>query len=200
MAHIGNLGHSALLVPAALVIIGLLLWIGRRADALALGAALAAVLLATLAAKLTIYTCEPRTPWLGVESPSGHVSFAAAFYGCLALLAAAGRPLWQRIVLYAATILFVALIGASRIAIEVHTLSDVIVGAVIGALSVLLFQVLRGPPRPIVVPLRVMALGLPVSAALALTILVYARHWTPEGFIEHVGLRLDHALGVCASL
>src|SRR5579862_3499034 len=102
MAHIGNLGHVALLIPAALVIIGLLLWLGRRADALAFGAALAAALLATLAAKLTIYTCESRTPWLGLESPSGHVSFAAAFYGCVAILAAAGRPLSQRVIVYAA--------------------------------------------------------------------------------------------------
>ena len=200
MGHIGSLGHIALLVPASLVIIGLLLWLGRRADALALGAALTAALLATLAAKLTIYSCEARTPWLGVESPSGHVSFAAAFYGCLALLAAAGRPLAQRILIYAGAIVFIALIGASRIVIEVHTLSDVIVGAGIGALCVLLFQMLRGPPRVIVVPLRVVALGLPVGAVLAVTVLAYTSHWTPEGLIEHAGLRLDRALGVCASL
>jgi undecaprenyl-diphosphatase len=200
MSQIGNLGHSAVLFPASLIVVGLLLWLGRRADALAFAAALAAAVLATLAAKLTIYTCEPTTPWLGVESPSGHASFAAAFYGCLALLAAAGRPLSRRLAIYAATILFVALIGASRIATEAHTPSDVIVGAGFGALSVLLFQILRGPPRPIVVPLGVMALSVPVSAALALTILVYARHWTPEGLIEHAGWRLDRVLGVCASL
>jgi membrane-associated phospholipid phosphatase len=200
MSHIGNLGHSAVLFPASLIVFGCLIWIGRRADAIAFAAALTASVLATLAAKLAIYTCEPRIPWLGIESPSGHASFSAAFYGCIALLAGAGRPPWQRIGVYAATILFVLLVGLSRIVIEVHTVPDVIVGTGIGAAAVLLFQLLRGPPRPIVIPLRVIALGVPVSAIVALTILVFARHWTPEGFIEHVGLRLDHVFGVCASL
>jgi membrane-associated phospholipid phosphatase len=200
MSHIGNLGHSAILFPASLIVFGCLLWLGRRADAIAFAAALTAGVLATLVAKLTIYTCEPRTPWLGIESPSGHASFSAAFYGCIALLAGAGRPLWQRIGVYGVTILFVVLVGLSRIVVEVHTVPDVIAGTGIGAAAVLLFQMLRGPPRPIVIPLRVIALGVPASAVLVVTILIFARHWTPEGFIERVGSRLDRALGVCTSL
>jgi hypothetical protein len=46
----------------------------------------------------------------------------------------------------------------------------------------------------------VIAFGIPVSAVLALTILVFARNWTPEDLIESAGLRLDRFLGVCMSL
>jgi hypothetical protein len=45
-----------------------------------------------------------------------------------------------------------------------------------------------------------MAFGIPASAVLALTILVFARHWTPEYLIESAGLRLDRMFGVCMAL
>jgi len=40
MSHIGNLGHSAILFPASLIVFGCLIWLGRRADAIAFAAAL----------------------------------------------------------------------------------------------------------------------------------------------------------------
>lgn len=200
MNHIGNLGHSAILFPASLVVVGYLLWLDRRADAVAFAAALTTDVLATLVAKLMIYACEPKVQLLGIESPSGHASFSAVFYRCVCLLAGAGRPLWQRAGIYGGTILFVVLVGLSRVVVEAHTLRDVIAGTCIGVMSILLFQMLRGPTRPIAVPLRVIAFGIPVSAVLALTILVFARNWTPEDLIESAGLRLDRFLGVCMSL
>jgi hypothetical protein len=200
MSHIGNLGHSAILFPASLIVFACLFWFGRRADAMAFGAAPTACLLATLIAKLMSHACESTILWLGIESPSGHASFSAVFYGCIALLVGAGRPLWQRVVLYAGTAFFVALVGLSRVVVEAHTLPDVIAGTGIGAMSILVFQIFRGPVRRIVIPLRVIALAVPAGAFLALTILLFARHWTPEDFIESAGLRLDRLLGVCVSL
>ena len=200
MSHIGHLGHSAILFPASLILFFCLLWFGRHADARAFGAALIACLLATLVAKLAFHACGSEIPAFGIESPSGHASFSAVFYGCLALLVAAGRPLWQRTTIYAGTAMFVLLVGASRVVVEAHTLPDVIAGALIGMLAIAAFQALRGPSRPLVVPYRTLALGIPASAILAVTILAFARHWTPEGLIEIAGLRLYRLFGVCTSL
>src|SRR5450432_1982795 len=122
MIHIGNLGHSAILLPASLVIVSCLLWFGRRADAIALGAALTICLLATLVAKLAFHACESELPALGIETPSGHASFSTVFYGCLALIAMARRPLWQKMGVYAGAVLLVLLVGASRVVVRAHTL------------------------------------------------------------------------------
>jgi membrane-associated phospholipid phosphatase len=187
MSHIGNLGHSAVLFPASLVFFGCLLWFGHRADAVAFGAALTVSLLATLLAKLAFHACRSEIPAFGIESPSGHASFSGVFYGCVALIVAAGRPLWQRTGIYAGTALFVLLVGVSRVVVEAHTLPDVVAGTFIVMIAILAFQALRGPPRPFVVPTRVMAFGIPAAAVLALTILVFARHWTPEYLIESAG-------------
>jgi membrane-associated phospholipid phosphatase len=161
-----------------------LLWFGRRADAVAFGAALTVSLLTTLVAKLAFHACGSEIPAFGIESPSGHASFSGVFYGCVALIVAAGRPLWQRIGIYAGTALFVLFVGVSRVVVEAHTLPDVVAGTLIGMIAILAFQALRGPSRLFVLPTRVMALGIPASAVLALTILVFARHWTPEYLIE----------------
>jgi membrane-associated phospholipid phosphatase len=200
VAHIGSLGHSAILAPAFLALIGFLLWLGRRADALALLAALAVCLVGTLFAKLAFHACETRIPTLGIESPSGHVSLSAAFYGCLTLLVAAARPPWQRIVLYASAALFVILIGASRIVVEAHTLPDVVAGLAIGVISLLTFQTLRGPAQPLVLSLRAIALGAPAIFMLLAIILLFARGWTPEPLIEAVAMRLGVMMNFCGPL
>lgn len=197
MSHIGNVGHSAILFPASLAFFGCLFWFDRRADAIAFGAALTACLLATLVAKMGFHACASKLLILGIESPSGHASFSAMFYGCIALVFAVGRPLWQRIVAYAGAGLLVLLIGASRVVVEAHTLPETVAGTAIGIMAIAVFQALRGPPRPVRVPYRAMALGIPAIAVVALTILAFARHWTPEDFIETVGLRIDRIIGVC---
>jgi membrane-associated phospholipid phosphatase len=200
MSQIGNLGHSAILLPASLALFGILLWLGRRADAMAFLAALTVCLVAALLAKLFFHGCGSGDLVLGIESPSGHVSFSAVFYGCLALLIAAGRPSWQRTAIGAGAILFVVLIGASRVIVWAHTIPDVAAGLFIGAASVLVFQALRGPRRPLVAPIRAVAFGAPAAAILIVVILHFARHWTPEPLIEAVALRLGLLLDACAPL
>jgi membrane-associated phospholipid phosphatase len=200
MSHIGSFGHSAILFPASLALFGFLLWLGRRADALAFLAAVIVCLIAALIAKLAFQACEPRNLAFGIESPSGHVSFSAVFYGCLALMLAAGRPPWQKVVLYAGAALWVILIGASRIVVEAHTLPDVAAGLAIGAISILTYQALRGPPRPLALSFRAIAFGAPAAAFLVVVILYFARHWTPEPLIEAVALRLGLLSGLCAPL
>jgi len=198
MSHIGSFGHSAILFPASLALFGLLLWLGRRSDALAFLAALIVALVGTLIAKLAFHACEQGGLTFGIESPSGHVSFSTVFYGCLALTLGAGRLPWQKVVLYAVAALWVILIGVSRVVVSAHTASDVAAGLVIGAISILTYRALRGPPRLLALSFRAIAFGAPAGAVLIAVILYFARHWTPEPLIEAVALRLGLLLNVCA--
>jgi hypothetical protein len=59
------------------------------------------------------------------------------------------------------------------------------------------FQALRGPPRPLAVPFRAIAFGVPVAAVFLTIILSAARRWTPEPLIEAAALRLDLFLSLC---
>ncbi|WP_158816981.1 phosphatase PAP2 family protein [Methylocapsa sp. S129] len=197
MSHIGGLGHSAILFPASLALFGFLLWLGRRADALAFVAALTVCLVATLVAKLAFHACESNVAAFGVESPSGHASFSAVFYGCAALVIAGGRPPWARMGVYAVAALFVFLIGVSRVVVGAHTFPDVVVGLGIGMISILVFHALRGPPRPLAISLRAVAWGIPTGAVLLTIILYFARRWTAEPLIEAVALRLNLLLNLC---
>jgi membrane-associated phospholipid phosphatase len=196
MHTIGNLGHSAILLPASAILLALLGWAGRRRDILAYASALAICLVATLVGKLVFHACGPSVGF-DFASPSGHTSLSATFYGCLALIVAGGRPAWQRAALYLATAVFVVLIGLSRVVVEAHTLSDVVLGISVGIISVMTFVLLRGPARPVHLPIRIVALALPVGAAAIWLILGAARHWTPEHAIAVTGRALERTLDVC---
>jgi membrane-associated phospholipid phosphatase len=84
--------------------------------------------------------------------PSGHASVSAAVYGALALLAVqAVRSPWARAAIGASAIGLVAAIGASRVVLDVHYLSDVLAGFSIGvawlSACVLALLTFRGPRR-----------------------------------------------------
>lgn len=194
----GNLGHVVILGPLALAAIFYLLWLGARRDALALAAALLACLAATLAAKLFFNACGWGVPTLRIESPSGHESFSAAVYGCLALLVATGRPRLQQILIDGAAVLLIALIGVGRVAAHAHSPQEVAFGLSIGIAAAILFQWLRNPAKPLPVPWRAIALLSPVAIVLAFAALLFLRHWTPEDFIEGLGRRLGAHFDLCA--
>lgn len=68
----------------------------------------------------------------GYSFPSGHAAGSLAFYGLLAyVLATLLPPRWNKALLIAA-ILVVAIIGASRVLLQVHFVSDVFAGYALG--------------------------------------------------------------------
>ena len=199
MLHIGGFGLSALLAPASVAVFLFLVWIGRRIDAEAFLAALAVCLLATFIAKLAAYACDSPAAALGIVSPSGHSSFSAVFYGCVALLLAGGRPRGQAIAILAAAGLFVLLIGVSRVVVEAHTGPDVVAGLAIGVASLSVFQKFRGPPQRLNPPLAALAIGAPAALLLLACVYLFARHWSPEPLMEAAGMRLGRAIAFCGS-
>ena len=132
------LGSTVVVVPAAILIGGSLFV--RRRDWRPL-----AMLTAAVAGAIALYDMfkpavgrarPPSSIWIGHYGggafPSGHATAAVAFYGMLALILSRGaRPGTKAVVWFGAT--FVALIvGASRVYLGAHWLTDVIGGYALG--------------------------------------------------------------------
>lgn len=146
----GNLGHVVILGPLSLATLFYLLAIGARRDASAFALALLACLATTVGAKLFFSLCGGgHAPHLRMESPSGHESFSAAVYGCIALIVAAGRPRLQQFLIDGAAALLLALIGIGRVAQHAHSPQEVAVGLSIGIAATILFHWRRGQAHPL---------------------------------------------------
>lgn len=68
----------------------------------------------------------------GFSFPSGHAAGSLVFYGmCAYLMLVLCRPRWHRVIVIAAGML-IGVIGASRVLLQVHYLSDVCAGYALG--------------------------------------------------------------------
>ncbi len=129
------MGTEATALPVAVIASGLLA-AGRR------GGLVAPLWLTLLGAEATTYALKylvdrPRPPPLaGLAAispsfPSAHATVAMALYGFLGLAIAAGLPGRRTAVLAAAAAVILA-IGATRLVLSLHYLSDVAAGYAIG--------------------------------------------------------------------
>jgi membrane-associated phospholipid phosphatase len=197
MQLVSNFGDIAVLLPASLGLIVFLAWVGWRQDAAAYAAALAACLMAALFAKVVFAACGGNHSLFGVESPSGHAAFGATFYGCLAVLFATGRTIGWRLALYGGAAALIVLIGASRVALEAHTVQEVGVGFFIGAVSIAVFNARRVSPERLELSARTAVQMSPVAVLYALCFLLLANHWTAEPFIDVIAAQLGADLHLC---
>ena len=133
------LGSLAVIVPLLLVTVVLL--VARRRDWFR-----AVILVIAVAGAVGLYDLvkpvidRPRPPaslWIGhftgAAFPSGHATQAVAFYGMLAIVLSVGRSLRARSLVWIAAALVVLLVGASRIYLGAHWLTDVLAGYSLGA-------------------------------------------------------------------
>ena len=77
-------------------------------------------------------TLNPLAATLGPSFPSGHSATAAAFYAGVALVLARGRPRRWRSILAGVAVATAVAVAASRVLLDVHWLSDVIAGTMLG--------------------------------------------------------------------
>jgi undecaprenyl-diphosphatase len=77
-------------------------------------------------------TLNPIAETLGPSFPSGHASTAASFYAALALILARRRSARVRAVLAGAAGGIAVAVASSRVLLDVHWLSDVIAGVLVG--------------------------------------------------------------------
>ncbi len=183
-----DLADGAVLLPlAALVACGLAVG-GRWRAALAWAGCVGGTLGLMLGLKLLVAGCGGPLLALGLRSPSGHTAAAAVIGGGLVALLAGLRG-WDAAL---PGLLVAAVIAATRIALRVHSLADVMVGAAVGvggsmALAWLGGGEARGRFRP-------RGALLLVLAGVVLLALLHGRRLDVEGRIHALGLRLGAAV------
>ena len=160
------------IIASLSIVIALIMLLARKLRAmwlfitsLALGQA-ASLLFKYLLSRSRPDTAHALIEQGGYSFPSGHALGAFIFYGVLAyLLGTLLKKHWQHIFIIISTILLIGLIGASRLYLGVHWLSDVIAGWIMGGTLLIVFIVFfehrktlfpvtdREPPasRPIVI-------------------------------------------------
>jgi membrane-associated phospholipid phosphatase len=143
MKFVTDFADQAVALPVAATVLLALLALGWRRGALAWAVGVGGVLLAMLVLKLITFACVWRVPWVGLASPSGHTATAAVVYGgLLALLVP--RSAGGTLAAAAAGGAFALLFGLTRLALQVHTVADVIVGAAVGIAGAVILRWLAG--------------------------------------------------------
>jgi undecaprenyl-diphosphatase len=124
-----RLGSMAVLATFVLIGAAVLVRRRRRADAALLVASLAVTSLATNLLKVAFGRPRPRPAIIDNPAfPSGHTSGSVVVFVLLAALLVTGR----RNTVVAAAALVAGVIGATRILVETHWLSDVLAGYCLG--------------------------------------------------------------------
>lgn len=183
MNFLTDFADQAVVLPlAACVLLGLVA-VGWRRGAACWAVAVAGVLAVTLALKLVAMACQSHLGWADLRSPSGHTAAAAVVYGgLLALLAPPSRAgTWLAAVAGGMAAL---LFGLTRLALQVHTVPDVLVGAAVGVAGAVLMRHAAGPR-----PARLRAPWL-LLAACTVIVVFHGERLEAEGRIHWLALDL----------
>jgi len=155
MVAVTMLGDAWVYVPLGLVVLAWLLWQRDQPAAVHWLAALGFGAVLTRVLKTALHTPRPTELYTGVSGfsfPSAHATMAAVTYGFLAVLIARELPLTGRRLVYVGAGLVIMLIGASRIYLGAHWLSDVAGGLTLGlawtALLGIAYRRHIAPPLP----------------------------------------------------
>ena len=135
ITQLGNVyAISALFVFSFLVLLSM----RKRVEALCLAGSLLACFLSTYFLKYELERPRPEHAFYLETSfsfPSGHASMSVVLYGMLAyLLVKRFKKMRQKMLVIVPSVLLVLLIGASRIYLDVHYLSDVLGGLLLGSI------------------------------------------------------------------
>ena len=192
MSFVTDFADLAVVLPLAFAMTIALLAAGWRRGAAAWAVVVPATLLAVLLAKMAVAACGAFLPFHGLHSPSGHTASAAVVYGGLLFLLLPEPRHGLRRTLAAVVLAgaFAALFGGTRLALHLHTRSDVLAGATLGIAGVLALARFAGPRPP---GLRV---KVPLAAAIAVVIVFHGHHIRAENQIDRVS-HLVWPLALC---
>jgi membrane-associated phospholipid phosphatase len=186
-----GLGDPALLLLGGFAVF-FYLWTDDDRRVLARGWAVAFCLCVflTVASKFAFHFFgEGQRSSFYVQSPSGHVAIATGFYGCCALLLAAGRRRAARVLVCVGTAMLVGMLAVSRIMLGLHTVPEIATGFAIGALCLAVFRIsMRGAQR----------IAISTSQLSALLLLIGVTHYSHvdgEPLIKRLAQKLDFLRG-----
>ncbi len=156
MLFVSDFADQAVMLPLALVVLVGLGILGWWRGAFAWMAAVGGTFAVIVVLKAGFFSLAGTFGSDYALSPSGHVASACVVYGGLAVLLLRGSV--PRVLLAAIPVAVVLVIGASRLALGVHTLPEVVIGAMVGAAGLVALAATMGE-RPAVAGWAVTALG-----------------------------------------
>lgn len=184
-----DFGNLALLLPLAAT---MTVWLIRLRQPHAVAwwlVALALCIGTTAVLKIYFFVCPPV---VDLHSPSGHTSLSTLVYGALTLAVATVVGGWKRVAVIAAGSAFVVAIGISRVAVQAHSIPEVLVGSAIGLIALALFASRFWPHRPAEPRLQALLI-----ASVALMVMLNGQDLRAEDMLHAVGLYLSRAGLAC---
>jgi hydrogenase/urease accessory protein HupE len=122
---------------------------------------------------------------MDVHSPSGHVAAATVVAGGLAAMLSR-----RRATILPAALLAAVVIGVSRLVLGMHSLPEVVVGALIGLTgAAALLRFAGTPPRLRTAPL--------IAVVVVVAALFHGLHLPAEAAIRHTALRAAQYIPAC---
>jgi membrane-associated phospholipid phosphatase len=185
---ITDFADQAVILPLVLAIGIALLAQGWRRGAAAWALAVAGTFAAMLILKLIFIACAHRLGTLDIHTPSGHVAAATVVTGGLATLLV-GR----RAPVLSLAILVAVIIGVLRLLLGVHSLPEVLVGAVVGLAGAAALLLLAGQLPPTLNVRRIAVI------AVAVVVVFHGTHLPAEAHIRAMACRVAKILSVCES-
>jgi membrane-associated phospholipid phosphatase len=185
VTYLTDFADQAVILPLVLATAVALAVQGWRRGAVVWLLVVAATFVAMLALKLMFLACSPLFGPMDVHSPSGHVAAATVVAGGLAAMLSRRRASILPAALVAAVV-----IGISRLVLGVHSLPEVIVGALIGLTgAAALLRFAGPPPRLKTTPL--------VAVIVVVAILFHGLHLPAEAAIRHTAFRAAQFIPAC---
>lgn len=185
MRYLTDFADQAVIVPLVLAIAVTLAVQGWRRGAFVWLVVVACTFVATVAFKLAFLACSPLFGPMDIHSPSGHVAAATVVSGGLAAML-----LRQQASILPAALLAAVIIGMSRLVLGMHSLPEVVVGALIGLTGAAALLRFSGPPPR----LRVA----PLLAVIAVVAgIFHGLHLPAEAAIRHTAFRAAQFIPAC---
>jgi membrane-associated phospholipid phosphatase len=183
--YLTDFADQAVILPLVLAIAVALAVQGWRRGAFVWLVVVAGVFFTTLILKVMFLACSPLFGPIDVHSPSGHVAAATVVTGGLAAMLTR-----RRTSILPAAVLAAIVIGVSRLVLGMHSLPEVVVGAIIGlggAMALLRFA--GPPPRLRVAPL--------VLVVVVVGTVFHGLHLPAEAAIRHTAFRAAQFIPAC---
>ncbi|MGE0225444.1 MAG: phosphatase PAP2 family protein [Acetobacteraceae bacterium] len=185
MTFLTDFADQAVILPLVLAVAAVLALQGWPRGAIAWLLVVGATFATMLFLKLIFLACAPVFGAWHTRSPSGHVAAATVVAGGLAFILTR-RPLIILPVALAVSVL----IAASRVALQVHSLPEVVLGSLVGLAGTVAFLYLAGPPRRV--------RPTPVLASVAAVVVVFhGSHLPAEAVILRSALQFADYIPAC---
>lgn len=188
VSFITDFADQALILPLVLAV-AIALWLqGWRRGAGAWLLAAFLTIAAMLGLKLVFLACTASLGTSDIRTPSGHVAAATVVTGGLAALVLRRRAIVLAVAFGAGIV-----ISATRLALGLHSLSEVVIGAIVGLGGAWALLALAGRPPPGLDARRIAV----IAAAVAMVF--HGLHLPAEAHIRATAWQLAHILAVCQS-